>query len=142
MVSFLLTASGCASTQLRQDAALIGDVGVNSALEKKILRGRALIEEEIVTLRNSGVPDQVILRNLDASWAVYDLKTADVERLKAAGVSEAVIDAMLISGKKYGQARASFHNHAFGHRSHVHGRRHHRFAHRRAHYHHLHHKPH
>jgi len=94
---------GCATPQLRKDAATATASGAPEILETKIERGRALTIEEIVHLTRIGVPEEVILRNFEASEAVYDLKVADVGRLQAAGVGDAVIDAMLASRQTYAE---------------------------------------
>ncbi len=116
--------SGCASKQLRSDAATAAATGAPVPLESKIEKGSALTQDEIIALSKSGVSDDVILRNFEASWAVYDLKAGDVARLKSAGVSTLVIDAMLASHKSYGARsyRGGGHYYSPGHYGHYYPR--------------------
>ena len=55
--------------------------------------------EEILRLKRAGASDEVLLNKVRADGVNYHLTTADVVELKAAGFSEAVLQAMLRSGQ-------------------------------------------
>lgn len=95
-------AVGCTSPQLRQDAATATAATAGPYMEDKLAHGRALTAEDVVLLSKKGVPDEVILRNFRASWAIYNLDVETVEHLKASGVSDTVVNAMLASRQSYG----------------------------------------
>lgn len=135
--------TGCTSTQLRSDAATAAAIGVPETLEAKIKRGRALTPDEIAALSRQGVPDDVILRNIETSLAVYQLETADVDRLRSLGINTTVIDAMIASGARHSspgyRSGVGYHHrgyHLHHPRHHYGGRRHHHRHHYRARHHH------
>jgi len=129
--------AGCASTQLRQDAATVAAVGTPEDLQYKIEHGKALTLDEITLLSAEGVTDDILLRNIDASYAIYRLDSNQVEDLKASGVSEPVIDALLASGDRRQHYRSGYysyghrygHGYGYRHRYHHYGHRRHRYYH-------------
>jgi hypothetical protein len=54
---------------------------------------------EILDLKKSGASDEALLQKVAASGRRYDLTTDEILELRGAGVSEAVIEAMLRSGR-------------------------------------------
>ena len=55
--------------------------------------------EELVKLKRAGASEESLLQKVRADDVNYRLTTADVVELKAAGFSEAVLEAMLRSGQ-------------------------------------------
>jgi hypothetical protein len=70
--------------------------------------------EEIVELNQNGAPDEIIIRALAGSRAVYKLNTADVQRLRQAGVSDAIIDFTLASRVRYAGAAYRYPRYHYG----------------------------
>jgi hypothetical protein len=56
---------------------------------------RPLTQEQVVELTRQGVPPEEIVQRMDASGAVYELRSNDVRCLQLAGVDDRVIDYML-----------------------------------------------
>jgi hypothetical protein len=56
--------------------------------------------QEIVRLKESGQSNAQLLEKVRRENVVYSLSTFDIQKLRAAGVSEDVIAAMLASGRQ------------------------------------------
>ena len=100
-----LVTSGCATSPKRQawlDGIRARDV--EEAVYQKIRRWRKTELTEIEHLAKKGVPPADTLRHLQESKAVYHLTTKDIDRLRAAGVEEEVID-YLLSTPRLGNQR-------------------------------------
>jgi hypothetical protein len=69
--------------------------GVPPVLKKKMLDGEVLTLADIEDLARYKVSEGTILKYLQATGAIYVLRTEDVNRLQQAGVSKGVIDYML-----------------------------------------------
>ena len=54
---------------------------------------------EILQLRESGASNEALLERVRAGNVFYSLSIFEIQKLRAAGVSEAVIEAMLASGR-------------------------------------------
>jgi hypothetical protein len=54
---------------------------------------------EIVRLRQSGQSNETLLEKVRSENVLYSLSIFEIQRLRAAGVSDQVIEAMLASGK-------------------------------------------
>jgi len=100
LILAMVMLAGCAAIQLRQDAVVVAASGAPQELQDKIENGRALTLQEIVTLSAGGVADEVLLRNIEASYAVYQLNASQVIELSESGVSQAVIDSLLSSASE------------------------------------------
>jgi hypothetical protein len=75
-------------------AAIVPDqpfTGQLPAVEKPYL--------EIIRLRESGQSNDALLEKVRAEHVRYSLSTFEIQKLRAAGVSEAVIEAMLAGGR-------------------------------------------
>jgi hypothetical protein len=59
------------------------------------LAGKALVNAEIISLKNAGFTDDLILAKIKGAPAAYTLETDELVVLKNAGLSEAVITAMV-----------------------------------------------
>ena len=86
---------GCATTSARSraDATLAMQHGASPALTEKLSRNQILTLPEIVALKS--LPDDVLIRHLQATGAIYTLTLAQVDQLREAGVSRQVIDYLL-----------------------------------------------
>lgn len=65
---------------------------------RRINKEQQLTLKDIENLSDAGISDSKIINIIDATGSVYHLSSADVARLKNAGVSEHVIDYMLQTG--------------------------------------------
>jgi hypothetical protein len=54
---------------------------------------------EILRLRESGLSNEALLEKVRAENVRYSLSIFEIQKLRAAGVSETVIEAMLASGR-------------------------------------------
>jgi len=63
-------------------------------------RPRTLTKEDVVNMATSDIGDAVIIAQIDATGARFDLSVSDVTELKKAGVSENVIEYMISTGKE------------------------------------------
>jgi hypothetical protein len=91
----LVALSGCATVRQRQSAALAASFGVPVPIVRTMERGGRLSLDEIAALTQAGFPAEETLLYLKSGSAVYALKTAQIDGLRAAGVSDLVIDYML-----------------------------------------------
>ncbi len=55
--------------------------------------------DEILRMKQAGASDEKLLEKIAAEKKVYSMSLADVQKLRGAGVSSAVIEAMLQSGR-------------------------------------------
>lgn len=137
VLSVGISFAGCATPQHRSDIAAVREATVQDSVLRNIERGQPLNLNEVILLSEKGVPDEVVIRAIRRSSAVYRLDTAIVTRLDEAGVGEAVIDEMLATshqartGRGYREVRyhphyhRGFHPHRFHHRSFHHRHRYH-----------------
>ena len=93
----LLTASlllaGCASFS-KTELAQIRQQGVPPAIVGKMERGHVLKPAEVIELARRGVPDTLILRQINDAGLDYVLGKNDLASLRAARISQPVIDAL------------------------------------------------
>ncbi len=52
-------------------------------------------KKDVVSMTRAGIPDSLIIEKIRHSEAIFSLKTKDIEALRAEGVSDRVIAAML-----------------------------------------------
>ena len=81
---------------LTRMAALIGAVILGL---HPVHAGNAAAIADVLKLKNTGLGDDIILSFIQKRNADYALQTDDIVSLKQQGVSSAVLDAMLNSGK-------------------------------------------
>lgn len=62
-------------------------------------RGEPLTLNDVIKLSQGGVRDDITLQYLYESNSTYQLSPAQLRRLRDAGVSEPVVDAMVNSGQ-------------------------------------------
>lgn len=98
--------SGCATTRQRQAAELAASFGAPVSIVHAMERGERLSLDEIMTLAQAGFPGEEILLYLRSGNAVYTLKAAQIDELRAAGVSDPVIDHLLSTPLRGNPTRA------------------------------------
>jgi hypothetical protein len=62
-------------------------------------RAEAVTVRDVIELSKAGLSDQVLLALIEVDHSVFQIDTATLKQLKQAGVSEAVIVAMIRSGR-------------------------------------------
>lgn len=63
--------------------------------KQRVENKQQLSLDDIKKMSQIGISDDKIIGTIQSTGSVYHLSTADIDRLKAAGVSDHVIDAML-----------------------------------------------
>lgn len=93
----LLTTSGCATaTSSRSIAATIAaQHGAPPSLVTTLQRGGRLALADIERLANLKVPDDTTVAYLRQTGAAYELTLAQIDQMRASGVSARVIDYLL-----------------------------------------------
>jgi len=94
--------AGC-ETVNRQDRAVLRAHDVPTNVYDKMLYGDPLSLPDVIALSQREVPPGLITHYMDESDTAYRLRKADVQHLRAAGVSEEVISYMLSTSAPYGQ---------------------------------------
>ena len=89
-----LLLAGC-QTVNRQDRAVLRAHGVSQDVYDKMLYGDPLSLADVIELSQRAVPPGLIIHYMDETDTAYRLRKADVQHLRAAGVSEQVISYML-----------------------------------------------
>ena len=101
LVPLVLTACGL-SDQQKADYARVQASGVSSAVYDKMVHGDPLSLYDIKALTHAGVNDGIILRYLRDQHTIYSLNSEDVASLRHAGVSQSIVDYMLLTPQMYG----------------------------------------
>jgi hypothetical protein len=92
--------TGCATftpaemNQIRQH-------GVSPAVVNKMEDGRVLRPNDVIELTRRGVPDHLIIRQIEDAGVDYLLDRGDVRRLQEARVSRRVLDAMIAASDDF-----------------------------------------
>lgn len=86
--------AGCA-TFTESEVAHFRQRGIPPDLLSKLTHRRSLLPEELIELKRAGVTDEQLLRHLDRAGVGYLVTRSDVLRLRKAGISARVIDALL-----------------------------------------------
>lgn len=94
---------GC-MTLKQSDRTQLQQSGVSTALQDKMINFKALTAADIVELTAKKVPDQLILDYMKSTRTVYLLQTQDVLTLHQAGVSDQVINFLLLTQTRYAPA--------------------------------------
>lgn len=92
--------AGCA-TQTKEQLASVRAAGVSPALVHKLERWDVLSPEDIIELKRRRVNDAVALRQLDRTGVDYVVDKSILKRLSTAGVSETVVTATIIAGRRF-----------------------------------------
>lgn len=95
-----LLLAGCANFS-PTELAEVRQHSVPPAIVGKMEHGHVLTLNEVVELTRRGVPDRLIIRQIDNTGLDYTLSKDDVARLRKAGVAPAVIDALLVESERF-----------------------------------------
>jgi hypothetical protein len=94
--------AACGPTpQQTADIDAVQRSGVPAATYDKMIHDDPLALSDVEALSHAGVNDGVILRYIRNQGTIYTLNSADVVRLRHAGVSQSVIDYMLATARSY-----------------------------------------
>jgi hypothetical protein len=69
-------------------------------LARPVSIGKSMTNEDVLTLKGAGFGDDFIITKIKASPSSFSLDTPDLLKLKQAGLSEAVIGAMVLGTSK------------------------------------------
>lgn len=123
----LVFASGCATTSasLHEKQVELVAAGASPELAGKISTRKALELDEIIQLTASDLNPDIIVEAIHQSRAIYRIDSQDLAKLRAAGVNESIVDAVLASPhRNIDDQRAywphTFRNHGHFHRGHPH----------------------
>ena len=92
--------AGCANFS-KQELAQIRQQGVPPVIVGKMEQGHVLKPAEIIELAHRGVPDALILRQINDAGLDYILAKNDVTRLRATHISQPVIDALMAESDRF-----------------------------------------
>ena len=95
-----LLLSGCA-TQTKEQLAAVRGAGVSAALVHKLERWGTLSPADIIELKRRHVNDAVTLRQLDRTGVDYVVDKDILKQLRKAGVSEGVVAAAILAGRRF-----------------------------------------
>lgn len=111
LVALLLAAgfSGCA-TFTDAEIGQIRQHGVSPAVVGKMQDGRELHPGDVIELTRRGVPDGLIIRQIDDVGVDYVLNRDDVKRMQNARVSRPVIDALVAASDDFASRYSPSHH--------------------------------
>lgn len=116
------TLSGCASTAQHKVAQEATRLGAPARLTEKLNRGGRLTLADIETMSRQSIPDDEILSYLRQSDARYELTTAQIDQMRASGVSDRIIDYLLSTpgqtARRWGSYSYGFRTYGYGHFGH------------------------
>ncbi len=111
--------SGCASTAQHKVAEEATRLGAPVRLTDKLNRGARLTLADIEAMSRQSIPDDAILSYLRQSDARYELTTAQIDQMRASGVSDRIIDYLLSTpsqtARRWGSYPYGFRTHGYGH---------------------------
>jgi len=109
LLAATLLLGGCA-TQTKEQLAAVRASGVSAALVHKLEHWGTLSPADIIELKRNHVNDAVALRQLDRTGVDCVVDKDIIRQLRKAGVSETVITAVILAGKRF---EAQYHRPAF-----------------------------
>lgn len=95
-----LALSGCANFSATE-LAEVRQHQVPPDITRKMETGHVLTLAEVTEVTRCGVPERLIIRQIDNTGLDYTLAKDDVARLRKAGVAPAVIDALLVESERF-----------------------------------------
>jgi hypothetical protein len=95
VTALVMCFAGCAATVSESSLQQLRARGVSSNTVHKFERGQLLSSRDIKELSRKGVDDTIILEHLRESGGIYRLTADEVSELRAAGVSDRVINYLL-----------------------------------------------
>lgn len=102
LLLFPMMIVACGPTAQQQaDYLAVQRAGVSPATYDKMVHNDPLALVDIENLSRAGVNPGIILRYIRDQGTIYTLNSADVVRLRHAGVSQSVIDYMLQTARNY-----------------------------------------
>ena len=99
LVAGLLLA-GCANFS-KVELAEVRQHNVPPVIMGKMEHGHVLTLAEVIDVTRRGVPERLILRQIDNTGLDYTLAKDDVARLTKAKVAPAIIDALLVEAERF-----------------------------------------
>ena len=100
LLAAALLLAGCA-TQTKEQLAAVRASGVSAALVHKLERWRSLSPEDLIELKRHRVNDAIALRQLDLVGVDYVVDKSILKQLRNAGVSQTVIAAVILAGRRF-----------------------------------------
>jgi hypothetical protein len=98
---FVAAGFSACSVQPKQNLQSARAAGVPDATFRHLRENDPLSPTDIIELKRRGVPDDVAIRHLETIGIDYEVRKEDIERLRAAKVSDAVRDAFARAGDRY-----------------------------------------
>lgn len=98
--------ASCASLPPKE-LALVRERGVPTRVLMKIESNEPLTPPEVIGLTHRGVPDRIVIRHIQSAGMDYLITRDDVIQLRRAGVSAAVVDAMLAECDRFARRYSS-----------------------------------
>ncbi len=92
--------AGCATFD-RNEIASVRGRGVSPAVVEKLERGNPLAPADVIELRKNRVPDPWVLRQLEDHDVDSLVTRSDVAAMRRAGVTPAIIDAVLKASDRF-----------------------------------------
>lgn len=117
----LAALSGCAAAARQQAVQTATQLGTPLTLVSKMERGDRLTLADLETLARQQVPDAEVLAYLRQTGAAYELTTAQIDQMRAAGVSVRVIDYLLATPRQVARRYRGYYGGGFGWYGYGHG---------------------
>lgn len=95
-----LLPAGCTTFSPAQ-LAEVRQHNVPPAIVEKMKTDQVLTLKEVVELTRLGVPERLIIRQIDGTGLDYTISKDDVARLTKAGVAPSVIDALVVESDRF-----------------------------------------
>lgn len=105
LIGVLLLAGCAADPQRQKDMAAVSSSGVPTITSAKMEYNQPIDLNDIIALSKQKVSDDIILRYLKARRTIYSPDPQALERLRAAGVSQGVINYILSTPSLYAMDR-------------------------------------
>ena len=100
LLALALLVAGC-STFTESELAQIRQTGLRPELLYKMEHRRVLSPEDLIELKRAGVRDSQVVKQLNDAGVDYVASRPDVSKLRKAGVSAWVIDALLRASERF-----------------------------------------
>lgn len=117
----LAVLSGCATAARQQAVQTATRLGAPTKLVSRMERGDRLTLADLETLARHQVPDVDVLAYLRQTGAAYELTTAQIDQMRAAGVSVSVIDYLLATPRQVARRYRGYYDGGFGFYGYDHG---------------------
>ncbi len=100
MLAAIFVVSGCA-TQTTEQLAAVRAAKVSPVIMEKLEHRGSLTPTDLIELKRRNVDDGVAIRQLNRAGVDYVLDKADVKKMRAAGVSDPVINAAIMASNRF-----------------------------------------